>query len=152
MSEASGGAAVAAIRPDYPEPLWIQAVNLITHEIATGVLKPGMRLPPERELCQQLSISRVTLRKALGQLVEDGVLSASHGRVRIAVRDDGPGVDPRLGDRVFDPGVRGSEHDGAGLGLPLARRLARSCGGEVTIGPGPGGCFVLELPAITPAD
>lgn len=80
MSEASGGAAVAAIRPDYPEPLWIQAVNLITHEIATGVLKPGMRLPPERELCQQLSISRVTLRKALGQLVEDGVLSASHGR------------------------------------------------------------------------
>ncbi len=78
--ETLGGNAVAAIRPDYPEPLWIQVVNLINHEIATGVLKPGMRLPPERELCQQLSISRVTLRKALTQLVEDGVLSASHGR------------------------------------------------------------------------
>jgi DNA-binding GntR family transcriptional regulator len=75
-----GGNAIAAIRPDYPEPLWIQVINLINHEIATGVLKPGMRLPPERELCQQLSISRVTLRKALGQLVDDGVLSASHGR------------------------------------------------------------------------
>jgi DNA-binding GntR family transcriptional regulator len=70
----------AAIRPDYPEPLWIQAVNLINAEIASGVLKPGMRLPPERELCQQLGISRVTLRKALNKLVEDGVLSASHGR------------------------------------------------------------------------
>ena len=69
-----------AIRPDYPEPLWIQAVNLINREIASGVLKPGMRLPPERELCQQLSISRVTLRKALNKLVDDGVLSASHGR------------------------------------------------------------------------
>jgi GntR family transcriptional regulator len=69
-----------AIRPDYPEPLWIQAVNLINREIAGGVLKPGMRLPPERELCLQLNISRVTLRKALNKLVEDGVLSASHGR------------------------------------------------------------------------
>lgn len=69
-----------AIRPDYPEPLWIQAVNLIRGEIDDGVLKPGMRLPPERELCGQLNISRVTLRKALGKLVEDGVLSASHGR------------------------------------------------------------------------
>ena len=68
------------IRPDYPEPLWVQAVNLITTEIASGVLKPGMRLPPERELCQQLNISRVTLRKALTSLVDDGVLNASHGR------------------------------------------------------------------------
>jgi len=68
------------IRPDYPEPLWIQAVNLITAEIDSGALKPGMRLPPERELCQQLSISRVTLRKALNQLVQDGLLNASHGR------------------------------------------------------------------------
>ena len=68
------------IRPDYPEPLWVQAVNLITNEIASGVLKPGMRLPPERELCQQLNISRVTLRKALTSLVDDGVLNASHGR------------------------------------------------------------------------
>lgn len=68
------------IRPDYPEPLWVQAVNLITSEIASGVLKPGMRLPPERELCTQLNISRVTLRKALNKLVEDGLLNASHGR------------------------------------------------------------------------
>jgi GntR family transcriptional regulator len=69
-----------AIRADYPEPLWIQAVNLINREIADGVLLPGMRLPPERELCLDLKISRVTLRKALNKLVEDGVLTASHGR------------------------------------------------------------------------
>lgn len=68
------------IRPDYPEPLWVQAANLITAEIDSGALKPGMRLPPERELCAQLNISRVTLRKALTRLVEEGLVNASHGR------------------------------------------------------------------------
>ncbi len=102
------------------------------------------------------------VRRALAPLVEnarrhahervDLVLSASDGRVRVAVRDDGPGVTADLGERVFDPGVRGSDHEGAGLGLPLARRLARSCGGDVRLGAGPGGCFVLELPAISAAD
>lgn len=69
-----------AVLPGYPEPLWIQAVNVIRGEIDRGVLQPGGRLPPERELCQQLGISRVTLRKALGSLVEAGVLNPSHGR------------------------------------------------------------------------
>jgi GntR family transcriptional regulator len=70
----------ATIRPDYPEPLWVQTVELIMAEIGRGALRPGVRLPPERELCQQLGISRVTLRKALTHLVDEGVLSPSHGR------------------------------------------------------------------------
>jgi len=77
-------------------------------------------------------------------------LTSGDGRVRLAVRDDGPGLDPALGERAFEPGTRGAgQHDGgAGLGLALARRLARSCGGDVVAAPGPGGCFVLELPAL----
>jgi GntR family transcriptional regulator len=78
MNNARGAEPI--IRPDYPEPLWIQAATLIREQIDEGVLRAGARLPPERELCQQLSISRVTLRKALNQLVDAGVLNASHGR------------------------------------------------------------------------
>jgi signal transduction histidine kinase len=80
-------------------------------------------------------------------------LTSEASRVRLDVIDDGPGVDPALGERVFDPGVRGAgEHaEGAGLGLALARRLARSCGGDVYLGTGPGGHVVLDLPATTPA-
>ncbi len=102
------------------------------------------------------------VRRALGPLVENArrharrhvgaELSSAHGMVRLAIRDDGPGLDDSLGERAFDPGVRGpdeSENGGAGLGLALARRLARSCGGDIVIGPGPGGCFVLELPALS---
>jgi signal transduction histidine kinase len=100
------------------------------------------------------------LRRALAPLVANAQrharervtleLSAGEGRVRITVRDDGPGLDPALRERAFDPGVRGSGETspGAGLGLPLARRLARSCGGDVLAGDGPGGTFVLELPAV----
>jgi signal transduction histidine kinase len=103
------------------------------------------------------------VRRALAPLVDNArrhararvtlEVSARRGRVRLAVRDDGPGLDPALGERAFDPGTRGVDApgDGVGLGLPLARRLARSCGGDVVAGPGPGGCFVLELPAVTRA-
>ncbi|HET8948981.1 MAG TPA: ATP-binding protein [Solirubrobacteraceae bacterium] len=98
-------------------------------------------------------------RRALAPLVENArrharsavtvELSGSGGRVRAAVRDDGPGPGPDP-ERLFAPGVRGEDAQGggAGLGLALARRLARSCGGDVVAGPGPGGCFVLELPAV----
>jgi len=70
----------ATVRSDYPAPLWVQAADYIRGDIADGVLVAGMRLPPERELCARLAISRVTLRKALLALVDDGVLTASHGR------------------------------------------------------------------------
>ncbi|MEU6223769.1 HAMP domain-containing sensor histidine kinase [Streptomyces sp. NPDC047042] len=72
--------------------------------------------------------------------------------VRIDVTDDGPGVPGPFASRLFEPGQRadpGDGHSGAGLGLPLARRLARSAGGEVTYDPGhtPGTRFVVSLPA-----
>jgi len=72
-------------------------------------------------------------------------------RVAINVDDDGPGLDPEETGRVFEPGVRGRAATGSagfGLGLALARRLALSCGGDVTAQPGPGGHFTTWLPLI----
>jgi DNA-binding GntR family transcriptional regulator len=68
------------ISPDAPEPLWRQAASAISAEIARGELTDGARLPSERELSERLAISRVTVRRALKSLIEDGVLTASHGR------------------------------------------------------------------------
>jgi DNA-binding FadR family transcriptional regulator len=48
--------------------------------IRIGVLGPGTRLPPERELAERLSISRSTLRQALASLTETGHLIAVRGR------------------------------------------------------------------------
>jgi GntR family transcriptional regulator len=69
-----------ALPAEYPEPLWVQAKSALRAQIADGEVRPGSRLPPERELCRMLAISRVTLRKALSALVEEGVLRAAHGR------------------------------------------------------------------------
>ena len=48
--------------------------------IRLGLLEPGARLPPERDLCTQLGISRSTLRQALTALVQSGHLHAVRGR------------------------------------------------------------------------
>jgi two-component system, OmpR family, sensor kinase len=72
-------------------------------------------------------------------------LGRADGQVVIAVRDDGEGVGAAEAERIFEPGV--SSGGGAGLGLPLARRLARAAGGDVIAIPGRGGHFELRLPA-----
>jgi signal transduction histidine kinase len=68
----------------------------------------------------------------------------------VRVIDDGPGVTTDEADSIFAPGWRGSaatDTDGAGLGLALARRLARSVGGDVIVTPSDrGGRFELEIP------
>ena len=66
--------------------------------------------------------------------------------VELRVADDGPGVAEEVRDVVFEPGVTYRE-GGAGLGLGIARRVARSFGGEITLADGPGAaCFVVSLP------
>jgi signal transduction histidine kinase len=69
----------------------------------------------------------------------------------VVVEDDGPGVPAGEELAIFEPGYRGATpdgHGGAGLGLALARRLARSAGGEVSADANAaGGRFVVRLPA-----
>jgi len=74
------------------------------------------------------------------------------GGVIYAVEDDGPGVGENEREQIFEPGRRGRigsrETNGAGLGLALARRLARSASGDVEAAAGNGGArFLVRLPA-----
>lgn len=57
-----------------------ETLNRIVGAIKARLLSPGDRLPPERELAQQLNVSRSTLREALAVLIEAGYLEARRGR------------------------------------------------------------------------
>ncbi|GII20614.1 FadR/GntR family transcriptional regulator [Planosporangium mesophilum] len=55
-------------------------VARLAQAIKLGLVAPGERLPPERELAEKLRVSRVTLRQAIGALREAGYLESRRGR------------------------------------------------------------------------
>jgi signal transduction histidine kinase len=67
--------------------------------------------------------------------------------IRIAIRDDGPGIRPDRLAKVFDPFFT-TKARGTGLGMPIARRIVEAHGGRISIGNGdePGATFFITLP------
>jgi hypothetical protein len=75
----------------------------------------------------------------------------------VAVRDEGAGIAVDDRERIFDRFYRMAGHEritGTGLGLPIARELARAMGGDLDVAsvPGVGSSFVLVLQGPTGAD
>lgn len=84
-------------------------------------------------------------------------LTADHDVARVSVADGCGGIPPDELGRLFDPGWRGTSARtpaagvGAGLGLAVARGIARAHGGDVTVAnAGPGCRFELALPLAGP--
>jgi DNA-binding FadR family transcriptional regulator len=74
-------AAVAAVfNPVRTATTFEETVDRLGTAIRLGILAPGSRLPSERELAEQLAISRSTLRQAITALVESGHLTSVRGR------------------------------------------------------------------------
>jgi DNA-binding FadR family transcriptional regulator len=74
-------AAVAAVfEPVQTATTFEETVDRLGTAIRLGILAPGSRLPSERELAEQLAISRSTLRQAITALVESGHLTSVRGR------------------------------------------------------------------------
>lgn len=60
-------------------PLYRRLEDRLRHAIESGVLKPEQALPSERDLAEDLAVSRITLRKALDGLVGSGLLHRRQG-------------------------------------------------------------------------
>jgi signal transduction histidine kinase len=83
--------------------------------------------------------------------VDVSIATPDDARVRVTVRDAGPGIAAGNQEAIFEPGaqiVGVTTGGGTGLGLALSRQLARMMGGDITVEstPGAGAAFHLELP------
>lgn len=110
---------------------------------------PGLRVRCDAGMAVRILAPLLGNARAYGTVAGLQV-RAEPSAVVLTVTDDGPGVRQEERESIFEPGRRGSAADlspGSGLGLALARRLARQVGGEVTAVPSPdGGRFELRLP------
>jgi GntR family transcriptional regulator, transcriptional repressor for pyruvate dehydrogenase complex len=74
------GALAAVFKPVQPPTTFEETVERLGTAIRLGLLPPGTRLPPERDLAEELNIARSTLRQALTTLVQSGHLVSVRGR------------------------------------------------------------------------
>ncbi len=115
---------------------------------------PAWQGDPDRLLQAILNLMRNAVEANAGRIVlrsraEAGWRDAHGQRVpalRLEVEDDGDGVPPAIAATLFEPLVSGRAN-GTGLGLALAREIAREHGGDLTLQARDSGtCFVLLLP------
>jgi two-component system, OmpR family, sensor kinase len=120
-------------------------------------------IPPRTAL--RVAVEQDLVERILAPLIENARRHAAHevsisidqeaGATRFTIQDDGSGVPTDEQEAIFEPGRRlhpsettAVASQGAGLGLALSRRLARSAGGDVEAQDSRrGGRFVVRLPA-----
>jgi two-component system, OmpR family, sensor histidine kinase KdpD len=108
-----------------------------------------------------VSVDPAQIERALVNLLENALklspeeervrveVEAAEGEVVLHVRDRGPGISPRLVDRIFDAFERGSPTGGGtGLGLAIARGFVQANGGRLWVEsePGEGASFAIAFP------
>jgi PAS domain S-box-containing protein len=118
------------------------------------VLAPDLDIAVEAaELHEQPALDADAVREIVANLLDNArrharrrvavTLANRDGVVEVRVADDGRGVTPGMEEQVFERFVSLDNRGGSGLGLPIARGLARAHGGDLAY---EAGAFVLRLP------
>jgi GntR family frlABCD operon transcriptional regulator len=63
------------LNPSTPQPLYMQIRQMLKNDIQAGKYKPDEQIPTEAELCENYNVSRITIRKAIEELVNEGTLT-----------------------------------------------------------------------------
>lgn len=120
--------------------LWRQIQQVLEREIADGQVKPGERLPTEFELADRFQVNRHTVRRALAEMEEKGLLRVEQGRgtfVHEHVIDYAVGKRTRFASNLMKVGREvGHEFIRAELGeadAAVAEALGLKRGGRVVV-------------------
>jgi len=144
-----------------------EALALVRGAAAAAQVALAAGPPPGRDRAAQADRRR--LQQVLLNLLSNAVKYNRRGgqvrvtyehptpdRVRVSIRDTGPGLAPAQLARLFTPferaGAESSGVEGAGLGLAVAKRLTEAMGGAIGVAstPGQGSTFWIDLP-VAPA-
>ncbi len=122
--------------------------GVIFEALGFGLLPPVMGDAHQlRQIFVNLLENAVHATEPVGRVVVTG--HAAQGQVTVTVEDSGPGIDPTIRGRLFEPLIT-TKSKGIGLGLALVRRIVERHGGSVTSEPGGSGLsgarFVLCFP------
>jgi signal transduction histidine kinase len=116
-------------------------------------LPPIFADPEKLRLIFRNLLANATRFTTQGEIRLTAQVTPTGDRVIIGVMDSGIGIAPESHEHIFEPfrQVNGASCDstsGIGIGLPLARKLARLMGGDISVSSsvGTGTCFVLTLP------
>lgn len=63
------------LNPSTPQPLYMQIRQMLKNDVQHGKYKPDEQIPTEAELCEIYNVSRITIRKAIEELVKEGTLT-----------------------------------------------------------------------------
>ena len=141
---------------EQPRPTEISA---LLHGVVARMKRDGGVIDLHVEEEMTLALQPETMRRCLTNLIANARRYGEHvsvgagrrGRtVEITVDDDGPGIPPEFREEVFKPfyrleGSRNPETGGVGLGLTIARDVARNHGGDVALEDAPGGGLRARL-------
>ena len=122
------------------EPLFIQADEDLLHRTVSNLMLNAV------QACQgQGRIVTTVARVTAGELPPGASIEDP---VRLVVEDNGPGIEPDLLDRLFQPFVS-RRPGGSGLGLAIVQRAGEAHRGLVTVksSPGRGAWFTVYLPS-----
>jgi GntR family transcriptional regulator len=111
-------------------PLYLQFRQMLRQAIDDGSLLPDQALPSERELCERYQLSRVTVRKGLSGLVDEGRLIRRHGAGTF-VRSVASSPTQTRVEKSFSK-LSSSSEDMAARGLTPSSRWLSRASGQVT--------------------
>lgn len=117
--------------------------------LTRGAVPAGLAVRAERNRLEQVLLNLLqNAIEALRDTADPSIsvdVETSGRRVTIRIRDNGPGVAPKVRDRLFTPFTT-DKRDGVGLGLVISRDIVAGFGGELLLEPSArGASFIIRL-------
>jgi two-component system osmolarity sensor histidine kinase EnvZ len=144
---------LAFARGDTGEQSAPTEIAALLEELRLDIERHGHRATAAFHGPPEVTVRPAAFKRCLANLVSNAARFAStvaitghrdHRWLTVTVDDDGPGIPQQLREDVFKPflrldDARNQDEGGTGLGLAIARDIARSHGGDITLGASPMG-------------